>query len=79
MYFMKKLLSFILAISMIFSLAAVRSITASADEYEDEVLTSGDFEYIVRNGETIWITGYNGSAENLVIPNIIDNKMVCIS
>ena len=65
----KRILSIILALSLMFSLAAVTSITASAAEY-------GDYEYEILDDGTVEITGYNGSAETLKIPNEIDGKTV---
>ena len=65
----KQVLSIILAVAMMFSLAAVTSITASAQEY-------GDFEYELLDDGTVEITGYTGSTETLEIPSEIDGKSV---
>ena len=67
----KRILSIILALSLMFSLAAVCGITASAESF-----TSGDFEYEILDDDTVEITKYYGSAETLKIPNEIDGKTV---
>ena len=38
--------------------------------------TFGDYEYSVLDDGTVKITGYNGSAETVVIPDTIDGKSV---
>ena len=65
----KRILSLILALSLIFSLAAVTGITASAE-------TFGDFEYELLEDDTVMITGYTGYADALEIPSEIDGKKV---
>ena len=65
----KRILSLILALSLIFSLAAVTGITASAE-------TFGDFEYELLEVDTVMITGYTGYADALEIPSEIDGKKV---
>ena len=60
----KRVLSILLALAMIFSLAAVTGMTASAETY-------GDFEYEVLNNGTVEITGYNGNSKSLDIPSTI--------
>ena len=67
----KRILSIILALSLMFSLAAVRGITASAESF-----TSGDFECELLDDGTVGITGYNGSSETFDIPSTIDGKTV---
>ena len=69
----KKLLSVMLAVAMIFSMAAALSMTVSA-----ETLTSGDFECYVLNDGTVEIYKYNGSAAKLDIPSTIAGKTVTI-
>ena len=65
----KRILSLILALSLIFSLAAVTGITANAETY-------GDFEYELLEDDTVMITGYTGYADALEIPSEIDGKKV---
>ena len=67
----KRVLSIVLALTMIFSLAAVTGMTASAETY-------GDFEYEVLNNGTVEITGYNGNSKSLDIPSTIGEKTVTI-
>lgn len=58
----KRILSLILALAMMFSLAATVSVTASAE-------SSGDFEYSLLADGTFEVTGYLGSAISLEIPS----------
>ena len=76
----KRLLSFVMAASMLFGSAAMlpdgvfsesTSITASA-----ESKTSGDWEYYENDDGTIGITGYSGTNTHLKIPQYLDNKRV---
>ena len=67
----KRIVSIILALSLMLSIAAVTSITASA-----EALTSGDYEYYVNNYGTVVLSDYNGTAENVTVPSEIDGKPV---
>ena len=69
----KKILSVMLAVAMIFSLAATLCVTVSA-----ETLTSGDFMYSVLDDGTIMIDKYNGSAVELDIPSTIAGKTVTV-
>ncbi len=76
---MKKTISFILALVMIFSLTVM---TAGSKDYTEEVilksgavgdydtysLTDGEFEYYVSDGSAI-VTGYTGTDAIVVIPN----------
>ena len=48
---------------------------AVADE-ERKTFTSGDYEYALLDDETVEITGYNGKAEKLTIPNMLNGKKV---
>lgn len=43
---------------------------AVADE-ERKTFTSGDYEYALLDDGTVEITGYNGKAEKLTIPNML--------
>ena len=63
----KRVLSIILAVAMIFSLAATISVTASAETY---------FKYKELDNGTIEITGCYGSLETIEIPSTIDGKAV---
>lgn len=65
----KRILSLILALAMMFSLAATVSVTASAE-------SSGDYEYELLDDGTIEITSYNGNTKTLDIPGEIDGKEV---
>ena len=65
----KRILSLILALAVMFSLAAVTGITANAETY-------GDFEYELLEDDTVTITGYTGYADALEIPSEIDGKKV---
>lgn len=46
---------------------------AVADE-ERKTFTSGDYEYALLDDGTVEITGYNGKAEKLTIPNMLNGK-----
>ena len=48
---------------------------AGADE-ERETFTSGDYEYALLDDGTVEITGYNGKAEKLTIPDTLAGKKV---
>ena len=48
---------------------------AVADE-ERKTFTSGDYEYALLDDGTVEITGYNGKAEKLTIPNMLNGKKV---
>ena len=65
----KRIFSIILALSLIFSLAAVTSIPANAQEY-------GDFKYNVLNDGTVEIARYMGAGDVLEIPSEINGKSV---
>ena len=65
----RRILSIILAVSLIFSFATVTSVSASAQEY-------GDFEYTVLDNGTVEITRYRGVDDVLEIPSKIDGKSV---
>ena len=47
-----------------------------AEDVEREAFTSGDYEYALLDDGTVEITGYNGKAEKLTIPNILNGKKV---
>ena len=66
---MKKVISTLLAIMMLFSVISMAEITAFA-------ATSGDFEYQILDDGTAEITKYKGSATNLTIPSKIGNYTV---
>ena len=67
----KRILSILMVVVMVVTMFPVYSIPSIA-------LTSGDFEYEVISEEdkTAQVTGYNGSATDLVIPSVIDNYTV---
>ena len=47
-----------------------------AEDLERETFTSGDYEYALLDDGTVEITGYNGKAEKLTIPNMLNGKKV---
>ena len=47
-----------------------------AEDVEREAFTSGDYEYALLDDGTVEITGYNGKAEKLSIPNMLNGKKV---
>ena len=65
----KRILSLLLALVMIISAVPLGGISVFAAE-------SGDFEYEILEDGTAEITGYNGTAANLVIPAEIDRYKV---
>ena len=85
-----KILCRIIAASMIITMAAGTGMVApvsqvigtnvsvNAEEYEEEVAESGDYEYEVNEDDTVTITRYNGQEKNVTIPSKIDGKQVTI-
>ena len=67
----KRILSIILALSLMFSLAAVTGITASA-----ETLTSGDYDYYLNSYGTVVLSAYKGADSEIAVPSEIDGKPV---
>ena len=65
---MKKALSLVLALALVAALVPIMPIAANAE-------SSGDWEYTLSMGDAI-ISGYNGTASNIVIPETIDGKKV---
>lgn len=47
-----------------------------AEDVERETFTSGDYEYALLDDGTVEITGYNGKAEKLTIPDTLAGKKV---
>lgn len=47
---------------------------ALAEDEERETFTSGDYEYALLDDGTVEITGYNGKAEKLTIPDTLAGK-----
>lgn len=47
---------------------------AVAEDEERETFTSGDYEYALLDDGTVEITGYNGKAEKLTIPDTLAGK-----
>ena len=47
-----------------------------AEDVEREAFTSGEYEYALLDDGTVEITGYNGKAEKLTIPNMLNGKKV---
>ena len=66
---MKKVISMLLSVVMLFSITAGLDLSAYAD-------TSGDWEYEVLDDGTVAITGYNGTETNLTIPSVLDKYNV---
>lgn len=50
--------------------------TYSVAEDSPDTFTSGDYEYIILNDGAVKITKYNGSAQELIIPDTLDGKKV---
>jgi len=65
---MRKLLSILIALVMVFSMLPTGFITASAEQ-------SGDYQYIVNNGFAT-ITKYNGVGGDITIPSKLDDYIV---
>lgn len=49
---------------------------AVAEDEERETFTVGDYEYALLDDGTVEITGYNGKAEKLTIPDTLAGKKV---
>lgn len=45
-----------------------------AEDVAREAFTSGEYEYALLDDGTVEITGYNGKAEKLTIPNMLNGK-----
>ena len=71
----KRILSIILAFSLIFSIAAATSVTVSAGEYNGDLSQNSVFFEMLDDG-TYEIIGYNGEEETLEFPNMYDGKAV---
>ena len=75
---MKKLMniiSLLLIISIFLSIVPYVPFTVSSLE----ILKSGNYEYRILDNGTVAITRYNGTSEEVIIPQYIDDKMVaCI-
>ena len=50
--------------------------TAVGEEQQREVITSGDWQYVVLDGGTAEIVKYTGEADTLTIPDTLDGKNV---
>ncbi len=74
----KKILSASLTLLMILGVFAVMPFSTSAIEVETQGIgfTSGDFEYELLDDGTASITGYSGSAAELIIPSTLDGYTV---
>lgn len=70
---MKKLVSIIMSIVMLFSVVSAVNITALADDY---TYTYGDWVYGYYKDDTIGIAYYNGSATSVSIPLTIKGTKV---
>ena len=66
---LKKSISILLALLLIFSVAATTPVYVSAE-------TGGDYEYEVLEDGTAEITNYNGSDESITIPETLDGYSV---
>ncbi len=64
-----KLKKWLLGLVTFAAMAVLCAVCAGAETY-------GDFQYSVLDDGTVEITGYNGSAETVVIPDTIDRKSV---
>lgn len=65
----RKFLSILLSLLTVISLFSAFGTLAFAE-------TEGDWEYTVNSDNTVTVTGYNGSDENLVIPSTLGGKRV---
>ncbi|MGN0113841.1 MAG: leucine-rich repeat protein [Acutalibacteraceae bacterium] len=65
----KRVVSLLLIVSLIFSMAAVTGMTASAETYDV-------WEYTILADNTVEVTGYSGEDVDIVIPGTIDGKTV---
>ena len=68
-YVFMKVKKWLLGLVTFAAMAVLCVVCAGAETY-------GDFEYDVLDSGTVEITGYNGSAEKVVIPDTIDGKSV---
>ncbi len=68
---MKKIMSMLLSVVMLFSITAGLDLSAYAD-------TSSDWNYYVLDDGTALIMGYNGTETDLVIPSTIDGYDVTV-
>ena len=68
---MKKFISLLLSIAMLLSLTAGLNLSAYAD-------ISGNFEYEWLDPGTVLLKKYTGSAENLVLPDKLNNREIVI-
>ena len=85
-----KIMCRVIAAAMILSMAAGTGMAApvsqlvgtdisvNAEEYEEEVAESGDYEYEINEDDTVTITRYNGEEKNVTIPSKIDGKQVTV-
>ena len=64
-----KVKKWLLSLVTFAAMVVICAVCAGAETY-------GDYEYSVRDDGTVEITGYNGSAEKVDIPNTIDGKSV---
>ncbi len=69
-----KVLSLCLMTALVLALGCF-GFTAHAQETEEEVLTHGYLEYVIRDN-VVWITGYTGDGGDVSIPNMIDDLSV---
>lgn len=64
------------ALLMVVVMVCACGTVALADDEERETFTAGDYEYALLDDGTVEITGYNGKAEKLTIPNMLNGKKV---
>ncbi len=74
---MKKMICILAAVSLTFSAmpASACALNTVSDGYETEILPVTEFQYET-NEDGVTITGYTGSAADLVIPEVLDGKAV---
>ncbi len=75
---LKKSISMALALLMFVTVFSIVPLTAGAEEKEDAVYTSGDYNYLLCEDGTAEIIGYKGSDQKIVVPSKLDEKDVSV-
>lgn len=73
---MKRFFTIIFVFCMIFSLLSIYSIPVAAIENMEQVKTDSDWQYIIKDDNTIQIKKYIGSLKQLNIPSEIDGRII---
>lgn len=81
----KYILSVLMSVMILYSMVVIpvqaaevqnSFVGSNATQTSGETLTYGDYEYEVKDDNTVTITKYEGSDINVIIPNTIDGKSV---